>query len=218
MRNPDLRVYAILDPQHCAGRDPIELLGKAIGGGATLVQFRAKTMTIGDSIVLVRKALAVCEDAGVPLLVNDRVDVALAAGAQGVHLGQTDMALEDARRLLGPDAMIGVTAHHKSEAMAIDQGLADYAGVGPIFQTKSKDPGDPPMGPEGIRRFRRDLGDFPICGIAGIHFENAASVIEAGADGIAVISEIFKADDVAASTARLRRIVDAALAGESVSS
>ena len=153
---------------------------------------------------------------GVPLLVNDRVDVALAAGAAGAHVGRTDMAPEDARRLLGPDAILGVTVHHPHEAEELAPGLADYAGCGPVFATASKDPGDPPLRPKGLSRLLQHVRaahpGLPACGIAGIDHGNAPAVVAAGADGVAVISDIVMADDVEAATRRLRAAVDAALA------
>ncbi|MEZ5866215.1 MAG: thiamine phosphate synthase, partial [Geminicoccaceae bacterium] len=134
------------------------------------------------------------------------------------HLGLTDMAPADARRLVGPDILLGITVHHGAEAGAVAAGLADYAGLGPVFATASKDPGDPPLGPQGLARLvgevRTHHAGLPVCGIAGIDHGNAAAVIGAGADGVAVISDIFMADDVEAAARRLRRVVDAALAGE----
>ena len=211
MRDPDLRVYAVLDPERCRGRDPLTLLAAAARGGATLVQLRAKQMTTRSMIALAGDVISVLDPHDIPLLINDRVDVAMAVDAAGVHLGKDDMAADDARRLLGDDRIIGVTVHHGFEADVVDRGIADYAGIGPIYTTASKDPGDPPIGPAGLRQLRQRLDGFPICGIAGVDYTNAAPVIEAGADGVAVISDIFMADDVGAATARLRRIVDAAL-------
>lgn len=215
MRAPDLRVYAILDPEHCGGRDPLALLRQAAAGGVTLVQLRAKRLGTAEMVMLAKGAIEVLDAFDIPLIVNDRVDVAMAAGAAGVHLGRTDMTAADARRLLGEAATIGVTVHHAHEAQAVDQAIADYAGIGPIYVTSSKDPGDPPIGPSGLRTLQQQLGSFPVCGIAGIDFENAGAVIDAGADGIAVISAIFGAVDPEAAARRLRRIVDVALAADS---
>ncbi|MEZ5860671.1 MAG: thiamine phosphate synthase [Geminicoccaceae bacterium] len=121
----------------------------------------------------------------------------------------------DARRLVGPDVILGITVHHGAEAGAVPAGLADYAGLGPVFATASKDPGDLPLGPKRLARLigevRGHHQGLPACGIAGIDHTNAASVIGAGADGVAVISDLFMADDVEAAARRLRRIVDAAL-------
>ena len=210
----DLRLYGVLDPARTRGRDPVALAALAAAGGITLLQLRDKTRGTRALVDLARSVRAVIAPHGVPLLVNDRVDVALAAGADGVHVGLTDMAPADARRLLGPDALLGITVHHGHEAANVAPDLADYAGLGPVYATASKDPGDPPLGPEGLARLIAGVHQhhpgLPVCGIAGIDHGNAAAVIAAGADGVAVISDIFMADDVAAATRRLRAVVDAA--------
>ena len=214
-RDLDLRLYAVLDPTLTAGRDPVACARAAVAGGATLIQLRDKRYAAGPVIALARALRDALTPTGVPLVIDDRVDVALAAGAAGVHLGREDMAPADARRLLGAGALVGVTVHHAAEADAIDPAVADYAGIGPAFPTASKDPGDPPLGPEGlarlIRRLRGRLHGFPVCAIAGITADNAASVIDAGADGVAVISALFTAEDIAAAARRLRAAVDQAL-------
>lgn len=211
----DLRLYGVLDPTRTRGRDPAALAAEAAAGGVTLLQLRDKGSGTRDLVGLARVVRAALEPHAVPLLINDRVDVALAASAQGVHVGLTDMTPDDARRLLGPDAMLGITVHHAREAAAVPPGLADYAGLGPVFTTSSKDPGDPPLGPDGLARLiggvRAHHTDLPVCGIAGIDRTNAAAVIEAGADGVAVIADIFSADDVRAAASRLRVVVDRAI-------
>ncbi len=210
----DLRLYGVLDPARTHGRDPAALVAAAASGGITLLQLRDKTSGTRDLVALARAVRAVLAPHAIPLLVNDRVDVALAAGAAGVHVGLTDMAPDDARRLLGAAAILGITIHHAHEAAAVQPGLADYAGLGPVYATASKDPGDPPLGPAGLARLIDAVHgyhpDLPVCGIAGIDHANAAAVIAAGADGVAVISDIFMADDVAAAARRLRAVVDEA--------
>ena len=152
----------------------------------------------------------------VPFVVNDRADVALAGGAHGIHVGREDLDPADARRLLGPDAIVGVTVHKDAEADDVDPAVADYAGIGPVFASGTKPDNDPPIGPDGlaalVARLHRRLGAFPTCGISGIDDANAAPVIAAGADGVAVIGALFMADDVAAAATRLRATVDRALA------
>jgi thiamine-phosphate pyrophosphorylase len=210
----DLRLYGVLDPARTRGRDPVALAADAAKGGITLLQLRDKTSGTRDLVALARAVRDALAAYTVPLLVNDRVDVALAAGAHGVHVGLTDMAPEDARRLLGPAAILGITVHHAHEAAAVPPGLADYAGLGPVYATASKDPGDPPLGPDGLARLIHGVHahhpDLPVCGIAGIDHQNAAAVIEAGAAGVAVISDIFMAGDVEAAARRLRAAVDTA--------
>jgi thiamine-phosphate pyrophosphorylase len=211
----DLRVYAVLDPLRCRGRPLGVMAAAAAAGGATLLQLRIKQATTRDFVAAAREVRLALTGTAVPVLINDRVDVALAERADGVHVGQEDMEPEDARRLLGRDAILGVTVHHAHEAPTA-AGVADYAGLGPVFASASKDTADPPLGVEGFSRLadavRRRLPELPVCGIAGIDHRNAAEVIAAGADGVAVISDIFMAEDVTAATRRLRRAVDAALA------
>jgi thiamine-phosphate pyrophosphorylase len=206
----------VLDPTRCRGRPLGALAAAAAAGGATMLQLRVKAAPTRELVAAAREVRAALAGTGVPLIVNDRVDLAMAVGAAGVHLGREDMAPEDARTLLGPDAVIGATIHHAHEAAKLPRAAVDYAGLGPVFPTSSKDPGDPPLGPEKLARLiaavRQRLPELPCCAIAGIDERNAGEVIAAGADGVAVISAIFMADDVAAATRRLRAVVDAALA------
>src|SRR5207245_3224713 len=135
----------------------------------------------------------------VPLLINDRIDVALAAGVDGAHVGQDDMAVEDVRRLLGADAIIGLSVKTVEQAEAAPLDLLDYVGIGGVFATSSKDNPAPPIGPEGLAQivgvFRRRARKFPLCAIAGIDASNAGEAIAAGVDGVAVISELSRKDD-----------------------
>ena len=207
----DLRVYAILDPTRTAGRDPLDCIEAAARGGATLVQLRHKDAETRALVDLARAVIRRLHAFRIPVLINDRVDVALACGAAVVHVGQTDMDARDARRLLGFERIVGVTVHHAHEARAISREGVDYVGIGPVFATSSKDPQDPPIGPSGLGRILPLLDGVPACGIAGIDHANAASVIGAGARGVAVISDIFMAEDIEAATRRLRAVVDGAL-------
>jgi len=152
----------------------------------------------------------------VPFVVNDRIDVTLAAKADGVHLGPDDMAVEDARRLLGKDAIIGLSIKSVAEAEVAPVGLVDYVGSGGVYVTMSKQQKNAPIGAAGlahiIAALRRRAPIIPVCGIAGIDASNAAEVIAAGADGIAVISALSLTPDPAAAARALRDIVDAMLA------
>ncbi|WP_372422929.1 thiamine phosphate synthase [Salinarimonas chemoclinalis] len=216
-RNPvDLRLYAIVGLADARGRDLVDLVGRAVAGGATLVQLREKHADTRTLVDLARALRTTLSGTGVPLLVNDRVDVALAAGADGVHLGQSDMDPRDTRRLLGPDAIIGWTLKTPDHARALAQVPVDYGCIGGVFATTSKDNPDPPIGLSGLAAVaaagRAAAPGLPLGAIAGIDETNARSVIGAGADGIAVISAIFGADDPTAAAGRLRRLVDEALA------
>jgi len=212
----DLRLNAIVDPERAGGRDIAELARLCAEGGATLVQLRDKmseTRAMIDRARAIKRAIA---PLGVPLVVNDRVDVALAAGADGVHVGPDDMAVEDARRLLGPGAIIGLSIKSTAEAEAAPIDLIDYVGSGGVYVTLSKQQKNAPIGPEGLARIaavlRRRAPKLPLAGIAGIDAGNAAEVIAAGAEGIAVISALSLAPDPRAAARTLRQIVDAMLA------
>jgi thiamine-phosphate pyrophosphorylase len=216
----DLRLNAIVDPERAGGHDLATLARLCAEGGATLVQLRDKLSETRAMVETARAILAALKPFGVPLVINDRVDVALASGAEGVHVGQDDMAVEDARKLLGPAAIIGLSIKNVGEAEAAPIGLIDYVGSGGVYGTLSKQQKNPPIGPAGLgriiavlrRRAEQQGKPLPICGIAGIDAKNAAPVIAAGADGVAVISALSLAGDPAAAARMLRQTVDTALA------
>lgn len=216
----DLRLNAIVDPERANGRDLAELARLCAEGGATLIQLRDKiseTRAMVEEARAIKKALA---PLAVPFVVNDRVDVALAAAADGVHLGQNDMAVADARRLLGPGPIIGLSVKNVGEADTAPIELIDYVGSGGVYVTMSKQQKNPPIGPEGLariiavlrRRARQLNKELPVCGIAGIDANNAGAVIAAGAEGVAVISALSLDPDPAAAARALRQVVDAMLA------
>lgn len=222
MMNLDLRLYALIDPDQSGGHDPADLARRIAAGGATLVQLRDKSGAIRRMIehaCVLAQALA---GSGVPLIVNDRVDVALSAGAAGVHVGQDDMPVAEARRLLGPDAIIGLSVKTVEQAREAPLDALDYVAIGGVFATGSKDNPDPPVGLDGLRRLagtvRARAPGFPVCAIAGIDAGNAAEVVAAGADGVAVISALARAADPAAAAADLRRRIDGALVQRSAAS
>src|ERR1700729_1376567 len=162
----DLRLNAIVDPERAGGRDVVTLARLLAQGGATLVQLRDKTSDTRPMIEAARAIKAALAPLGVPFVVNDRVDVALAARADGVHIGPDDMTPEDARALLGPDAIIGVSIKSVAAAEAAPLGLVNYAGVGGVYATLSKEQTSPPIGPEGLSRIadalRRHAPQLPI--------------------------------------------------------
>jgi thiamine-phosphate pyrophosphorylase len=211
----DLRLNAIVDPERANGRSLAALTRLVVAGGATLIQLRDKHGSTRRMIEEARAIKAVLAGTGVPLVINDRVDVALIAQADGVHVGQDDMRAEDARRLLGPKAIIGQSIKTVALANAAPLEVLDYAGVGGVYATTSKDNPNAPIGVAGLHdivaAFRARKGDFPIVGIAGIDVGNAAPVIDAGADGVAVISALSMQDDPQAAACELRSIVDQAL-------
>lgn len=211
---PDFRLYALVDPEHAAGRPLPELARAVAEGGATLVQLRDKKSGTRAMVAEARAIKAALAPLRVPFVVNDRVDVALAAGADGVHIGQEDMAAADARRLLGPGAIIGLSMKTLADAKAAPLQHLHYVAVGGVFPTSSKD-NPTSIGVEGLRQIaaavRARAPGFPVCAIAGITEANAGGVIAAGADGIAVISALSLAPDPAAAARKLRKIIDAAL-------
>lgn len=214
-----LRLYAIVDPERLGGHSLADLAKQVATGGATLVQLRDKlsdTRPFIEHAKAVQKALVPFR---VPLLINDRVDVALAIGADGVHIGQTDMEAETARRLLGPDAIIGLSLKSLADVEAAPIDLLDYVAVGGAYPTTSKATTSPPVGIEGFRKvvaaMRARAPRMPIVAIGGIDADNAANVIAAGTDGVSVISALSLAPDPAAAARKLRGVVDAALAARS---
>ena len=209
----DLALYALLDPAIAGGRTLAEL-ARLVAGSATIVQLRDKHGSTRAMIEEARRLRAVLEP--VPFVINDRVDVALAAEADGVHLGQDDMSAADARLLLGRTAIIGLSVKTVAQAREAPLDLIDYVAIGGVYATTSKDNAAAPIGIAGLREIvaalRSRAPEFPICAIAGINAGNAAAAIEAGADGVAVISALSLAPDPAAAARDLRGVVDEALA------
>jgi thiamine-phosphate pyrophosphorylase len=210
----DLRLYALLDPAVAGGRTLTDLAARILDS-ATLVQLRDKHGSTRAMVEEARALREVLEPAGVPLLINDRVDVALAAEADGVHIGQDDMPVPDARLLLGRTAIIGLSIKTLDEAKAAPLELLDYVAIGGIYGTTSKESAKSPIGLDGLRALVQAIrvrnAKFPICAIAGINASNAAAVIEAGADGVAVISALSMASDPAQAARELLGVVDGAL-------
>lgn len=210
----DLRLYALTDPAVSGGRSLADL-AKRIAGSATLVQLRDKHGSTKTMMEEARALIGVLAPLDVPLLINDRVDVALAAEADGVHIGQDDMSAADARLLLGKTAIIGLSVKTMQQAREAPLDLLDYVAIGGVYGTNSKDNTSAPIGVDGLRAIaqvvRAREPKFPICAIAGINAENAADVIAAGADGIAVISALSMAPDPGLAARTLRNAVDVAL-------
>jgi len=208
----ELSLYALLDPAVAGGR-PLAELARLVAGHATLVQLRDKHGSTRALVEEARRLRALLEP--VPFVVNDRVDVALAAEADGVHLGQDDMTAAEARLLLGKTAIIGLSVKTVAQAREAPLELIDYVAIGGVYATTSKDNTAAPIGIAGLREvvgaLRMREPDFPICAIAGITAANAAEVIAAGADGVAVISALSRAPDPRQAARELRNVVDDAL-------
>lgn len=214
---PDYRVYLVTDRPLCKGRDVVDVVAAAAAGGVTMVQLREKDISGREFVELGRALMDVLAPRQIPLLINDRVDVALAIGAQGVHVGQSDIPYADVRAIMGPEAIIGLSVETMEQALNVpdlDQlpGGAlgpDYLGVGPIFATSTKQDAAPVWGVELLAALRSQTSQTLVA-IGGISTENAGEVMQAGADGVAVVSAIVSADDPEAAAKHLRKTVNAA--------
>ncbi len=203
--NPlDFDLYPVTCQALSKGRSNLDVLDALIEGGARVVQLREKELSDREFFELARSFRQRTEQAGMTLIINDRVDVCRAVEADGVHLGQDDFPLREARRLLGPNTIIGVSTHRVEQALrAVEEG-ADYINVGPIFETQTKQHSGPPVGLDLFREIRR-LVNIPITVMGGIKLENLDQVLEAGARRIAVVSAVVGADDIAATVRQFRR-------------
>ncbi len=215
MPKVDYRLNAIVDVDAIGGdKDLGQLALAAARGGATIIQYRDKNSPTRLMVERARVIHAALRGAGVPLVVNDRIDVALAAGVEGVHVGREDMLVADARRLFGPDAIIGLTVKNEADAQAAIEADIDYACIGGLFETPAKH-NLQPIGFEGFSRLaqiiRKVKPNLPIGAIAGIDLARTPPAIAAGADGVAVISAMFRQDDPQGAAAALLAAVDAAL-------
>jgi thiamine-phosphate pyrophosphorylase len=188
-------LYIILDPSVCPSRSLIEVLKTAAEAGAVLFQYRNKTASMKDAYVEALALRQAAAKAGVLFIVNDRCDLALAIDADGVHLGQGDLPLDLARKVMGPEKLIGISTHSPTQVRDATAGKPDYLGFGPIFTPGSKQDHDPVVGLEGLRSIR-SLTPLPVFAIGGIQIDQVGEVVRAGANGVAVISAILKAPDI----------------------
>jgi thiamine-phosphate pyrophosphorylase len=213
----DLALYVILDPAEIGHEALLDAATQAAAGGASLFQLRDKGISTRETVTLARALLECLKPHGVPLLLNDRVDIALASGAAGVHLGQEDMDPVDARRLLGADAIIGLTVRSLAEAEAAPLDLVDYVSIGGVFPTASKQQTTDPIGLAGLAEIAGLLGrgrQVPLCAISGIKAGNAAEVVRQGVSGVAVLSAVTRAPDPMAAARTLKDVVKAARGAE----
>ncbi len=189
-----LRLYLVTDQQALRGRSLTDVVQQAVQGGVTCVQLREKTASTRDFVALALALQALLKPLGVPLVINDRIDVALACGAQGVHLGQSDMPVALARQLLPPEVFIGLSVENLDDVRRAAGQPVDHLGVSPVFATPTKTDTAPPWGLSGLQQVR-GMTDLPLVAIGGIHLGNVAAVLQAGADGLAVVSALCSADD-----------------------
>lgn len=200
-----LKVYFIMGSVDCGGKDPAEILSTAVAGGITMFQYREKgagALTGEDRLALGRRLQQICRAHRIPFIVNDDLELALALDADGMHVGQEDEAASVIRARIGPGKIVGVSAHTVEEAQKAIHDGADYLGIGPIFPTRSKADAKEASGTWLIERLRKLGLSVPIVGIGGITHHNAASVLQAGADGISVISAIAAAPSAGESAKR----------------
>ena len=206
LTNIDYSLYLVTDRDLARGRSTFEIVKAAVDGGVTVVQLREKHCSTREFI---EQALAIkkfLKARKVPLIINDRLDVAQAVKADGVHLGQTDMPLEMAKDILGDSMLIGISAESLEDAIAAEKGGADYLGVSPIYATPTKTDTAPPLGLAGLREIRKAVS-LSLVGIGGLNKENSAEAIRSGADGVAVVSAIVAADDPKAAAIELKQVI-----------
>lgn len=200
-----LRLYLVTDSALSRGRSLDEVVTAAVQGGVSCVQLREKHLNTRDFVTLAQSLKAVLSPLRIPLVINDRIDVALACHADGVHLGQSDMPVEDARRLLPKEVFIGWSVETPHDVTRASNLPVDYLGVSPVFATPTKTDTSAPWGLDGLRQIRQST-PLPLVAIGGIHEANALQVLQAGADGLAVVSAICSADDPRQAAATLAAI------------
>jgi thiamine-phosphate pyrophosphorylase len=203
------RLYAIIDAEQIGEASPRVICQALLTAGIRLIQYRDKKASSRDLFTISRELQVCVRQAGGMFIVNDRADVALAVDADGVHLGQDDLPVELARRVLGKGSVIGLSTHSADQVSKADATSADYLAFGPIFLTQTKENPDPVVGLAGLRQARK-LTRKPLVAIGGITLENAPSVLAAGADSIAVIRDLLQAPDVAQRAREFLRVCEEA--------
>lgn len=201
---PDYSIYLVTDDGCLQGRALLDCVREALDGGVTLVQYRAKTASSAEMYAEALQLKALCDSFNVPLIINDRLDIAMAVGAAGVHLGQDDLPCAAARRILGEDYLIGVSAHNPAEAKAALQSGADYLGCGAVFGTATK-ADVKKLGTEGLEAICK-AKELPVVGIGGVTADNYREVRVAGADGAAIVSGILAQPDIRATVRAIARV------------
>ena len=202
-----LRLCLVTDRDLSRGRSLTDVVGAAVQGGVTMVQLREKSAPTRVFLEEARALKALLAPQGVPLIINDRADIALAVGADGVHVGQTDMPVDMLRALLGPKAIIGLSITNHKQISSPDAALPDYLGLGPLYLQQTKADAATPLGVEGFRTLRAATTK-PVVAIGGLKADNSAPVLAAGANGLAVVSGIVGAEDVKAAAAAFMRLFD----------
>lgn len=199
-------LYVIIDPQVTNGRDPMGIARAAVRGGARMLQLRDKLRDKGEVLPLATALQQLCQANSVALIINDHADLAAVVGAAGVHLGQTDLPVAQARRVLSPRQMLGRSNHEIEELVQSQEMGADHVAFGAIYRTGTKGVGRPPQGVEQLRR-AREVTKVPLVAIGGINADNVAPVVAAGADAVCVTAAVGTAPDPEAATARLVKAI-----------
>lgn len=205
----DWSLYLVTDPRLSEGRSLLTIVESVVKGGAGVVQYRDKNSGTRTMVERANALCQVCHQLGARFLVNDRIDVALAVGADGVHVGQDDMPINIARALLGPDKIIGITVHNAEEIESAEKEGVDYLSLAPVYATSTKPDHQTPLGPEGVRILTAK-SRLPFLAIGGINQSNAAEVVGAGVEGICVVSAILSAEDPLQAARELYNLVRAA--------
>jgi thiamine-phosphate pyrophosphorylase len=206
-RQRDWSLYLVTDRPLSRGRPIEEIVRAAVRGGVSAVQLREKTASTREFLELARLLKRELDTTGIPLIINDRIDIALASDADGAHVGQHDMPYEDVRRLLGQEKIVGISIETMEDAIAAEHLDVDYFGVSPIFSTPTKTDTLSGWGIDGLRRLRA-ISKHQLVAIGGLNAVNAGEVIRAGADGIAAVSALCSAEDTEIAALELRRIID----------
>lgn len=216
MTPQQLELYLVTDRNLSLGRSLDAVVAEAVAGGVTMVQLREKDCSTRDFVALARRLLPLCRKAGVPLLINDRVDVALAVDADGVHIGQSDMPYEEARRLLGYDKIIGLSVENMAEVEKANELDVDYVGISPVYGTPTKTDTAEPFGLDGLRRAVQK-SVHPTVAIGGMNASTVAEVMQCGVDGVAVVSAICSAPSPRVATQELANIINKNKTGKTMS-
>lgn len=206
-REVDWALYLVTDQTLCGIRKLDEVVAAAVRGGVTVVQLREKSCSTRKFVEIGLQLKSILKPLNVPLLINDRVDVALACSADGVHIGQSDLTYQQARNILGPDVLIGLSVETIEQAIEAEQWEVDYLGVSPIFETSTKNDLVPAWGIEGLKHLRK-YSNHKLIGIGGIQSTNVTEVLCAGADGVAVVSAICGSSDPESATRILRQKIE----------
>ena len=202
-----LKLYLVTDRELSLGRSLEEVVSEAVAGGVTMVQLREKDAATGEFIELASRLMKILTPLGIPLIINDRVDVALAVDADGVHIGQSDMPYEIARRLLGPDKIIGLSVENMDNLIKANSLNVDYVGISPVYGTPTKTDTANPFGLEGLRK-AVNMSKHPTVAIGGMNAGTIADVMAAGTDGVAVVSAICSDENIREAAAQLKAIVE----------